>query len=37
MSKKQLRKVHYLVSRYEWAGEGTTRESGSVNGRDSVR
>ncbi len=33
MSKKQLRKVHYLFSGNEGAGEGTTGESGTVNGR----
>lgn len=33
MSKKQLGKVHYLLSRNKWAGEGTTSESSTVNGR----
>ena len=32
MSEKRLRKVHYLVSRNERAGKGTTSESGAVNG-----
>jgi len=34
MSKKQLREVHYLICRDEWAGEGTTGESGTASGRD---
>lgn len=33
MSEKRLRKVHYLVSRNERAGKGTTSESGAVNSR----
>ena len=32
MSKIQLRKVHYLISLDEWAGEFTISESGAVNG-----
>jgi hypothetical protein len=33
MSKKQLGKVHYLISLDERAGEGITSESGTVIGR----
>ena len=33
MSEKWLKKVHYLVSRNERAGKGTSSESGAVNGR----
>jgi hypothetical protein len=32
MSKKQLGKVHYLISLDEWAGEFSISESGTVNG-----
>jgi hypothetical protein len=32
MSKKELGKVHYLVSLNEWAREGITSERGTVNG-----
>jgi hypothetical protein len=33
MSEKQHRKVHYLISLDEWAGEFTIGESGTENGR----